>query len=248
MWVLCLPPGGGGAHMYRGWARRLPPVLGVAAAELPGHGSRGGEPLATDAEAIVGELARDVVPLLGRPVVLFGHSMGALLALDLGRRLRVDHDRRIVALVAAASGPPGHPATPVAGAGRTGPLLADQVRAWGGTAPDLMADDEYLGVLLQVLRADLDLMTARPDRTAPPLNCPVHVYLGAADETTPSEPTVAGWAVQSTVGHAVRVFPGGHFFIQDVEEDVLAGLLADADAAVGGRLVGPRHEPDRSPG
>lgn len=240
MWVLCLPPGGGGAHLYRGWARRLPSALGVAGVELPGHGSRGCEPLETDAEALVAKLARDVAPLFNRPVVLFGHSMGALLALDLARELRADHDRRIAALVAAASEPPGHPGAPVAGDVGTDRLLADQVRAWGGTAPDLMADQEYLGELLRVLRADLDLMAARPNRPAPPLDCPVHVYLGAADETAPSEPTVAGWAAQSAVGHAVRVFPGGHFFVRDAEEEVLAGLLADADAVVGGRLVAPR--------
>ena len=237
MWVLCVPPAGGAAHLYRGWASRLPPALGVAAVTLPGRGSRGGEPLAADAEAVVAELAHYVAPLFDRPVVIFGHSMGALLALDLARGLSADGARRVAALVVAASEPPGHPPTPIPATDR---VLADQVRTWGGTVPELMADEEYLGEMLRVLRADLDLVATRRDRPAPPLNCPVHVYLGEADVATPVEPTVAGWAAQTAVGHAIRVFPGGHFFVQDVEDDVLAGLLADADAAVGGRLVGPR--------
>ncbi|NEB80452.1 alpha/beta fold hydrolase, partial [Streptomyces sp. SID14478] len=83
MWLLCLHPGGGEARLFKEWAGRLPEEIGVAALELPGRGGRKGEPWAADVEEAVGAFADAAAPLLERPVMLYGHSMGAVLALDL---------------------------------------------------------------------------------------------------------------------------------------------------------------------
>lgn len=240
MWLLCLPPAGGAGHLFRDWADLLPAALGVAALELPGHGTRAAEPLADDVAALTAELARDAVPLTDRPVVLFGHSMGAILAFDVARALRRTRHRRPAALIVAASEPPD---APTATAEPSDDQLADWLRDWGGTAPELLADPEYLATLLTVLRGDLAMMARRVRHAEPPLDCPLHVYLGADDPTV--DPT--GWADHTTAAHTTDVFPGGHFFVQQSADRVLAALVAHVDAAVGGRLprtpVGRRTNP-----
>lgn len=235
MWLLCLPPGGAGAHLYRDWAARLPVALGVAALEPPGRGARSGEPPALDERALIAEFAADCRPLLGRPVVLYGHSMGALLALDLARQLRADRGWRPAALIAAASEPPDAPPVGVA-ADATPQELVQQLRAWGGTADELLADPEYLAEVVPVLRADLAMMAGRVEYAQSPLSCPVHVYLGADDDAVDATAAAEGWARQTDAGHSVRVFPGGHFFPAQAPDELIAAITDDADAAVGGLL------------
>jgi pyochelin biosynthesis protein PchC len=237
MWLLCLPPGGGGAHLYRPWADRLPPVLGVAAIELPGHGSRAAEPAATDVAVLVEALARDVAPLSGRPVVVFGHSMGAVLAFDLVHRLTGTPGWRPVALVCAASESPDAPPESELADDVSPDALTARLSAWGGTAPELLDDTDYLTEMVPVLRGDLAMMARREHGTPAPLDLPVHVHLGAEDGTVDAERAETGWAAQTTAGHHVRTFPGGHFFVRESVDEVLAALLAVADAAVGGQLL-----------
>ncbi len=83
---------------YRGW--------NALALDLPGHGRSGGE-LPTSIAALADWLW-ELIKLLDAPAVsLVGHSMGALIGLELAAR----HRRRIagLALLGAAARMPVHP-------------------------------------------------------------------------------------------------------------------------------------------
>jgi len=190
MWLVCLPSGGGSAHGFRSWSGGLPATLGMAALELPGHGSRAMERPARNAGELVAALAADLAPLLSWPVIFFGHSMGAILALDVTRALRASHGWRPSALVVAASSPPDK--FPAAAVPLSDNELAVMLRGWNGTSDELFADSAYLAEILATLRADLELMTARVHRDEAPLDCPIHVYLGSDDATVNVEAAVTG--------------------------------------------------------
>ncbi|WP_327701912.1 alpha/beta fold hydrolase [Streptomyces decoyicus] len=236
MWLLCLPPGGGSARLFKDWAGLLPEGLGVAALELPGHGSRLAEPAATNIESAVAELADAVTPLLERPVMLFGHSMGAVLALDLAYELRTRRGWKPVALVAAASEPPERQRVPEASPDASDEELVTWLRGLGGTSEELLTSREFLAEMLPALRADLRLVAGRTERAQPPLGCPLHVYLGEQDLSVDGPASERCWATLTTGKQLSRSFPGGHFFVQESTGPVLAALAEDADAAVGGRL------------
>lgn len=239
MWLLCLPPAGSVTRMFQSWPEGLPEGLGVAALELPGRGGRTGGPRAETVDEVVAELARAAAPLFDRPVVLFGHSMGAILAFDLARALRAGHGRRPRALIAAASEAPDQPLGSQGAATAPDEQLLGWLRKWGGTSEELLTSPEFVTEVLPMLRGDLALIEARVHRDEPPLDCPVRVYLGALDATVDGPAAEAGWARQTTAARPARVFPGGHFFVQESTGRVLAALAEDADAAVGGHLLGP---------
>jgi pimeloyl-ACP methyl ester carboxylesterase len=60
--------------------------VGVLAVDLPGHGRSDGPP-ATSVEAIADQLAAGLEPLGTPRLLLAGHSMGSLIALELARRM-----------------------------------------------------------------------------------------------------------------------------------------------------------------
>jgi medium-chain acyl-[acyl-carrier-protein] hydrolase len=89
--MFCFPHAGGSALIFRQWAELLPPTVQVISVELPGRGSRLREPSFLSLPALVNELEEVILPLLDKPFVFFGHSMGAVIAFELTRALRRRH-------------------------------------------------------------------------------------------------------------------------------------------------------------
>lgn len=86
--LICLPFAGGGANSYREWPTYLPEHVEVVPVQLPGRENRFDEPAIDAADLLAGRLLEGLVSYLDRPFALFGHSMGALIAFELARRLR----------------------------------------------------------------------------------------------------------------------------------------------------------------
>lgn len=84
MRLFCLPHSGASAMAYNRWRRSLPEWLHVRALELPGRGMRMDEPLQCDIKRLAHQLADEISPELDRPFAIFGHSLGGLLAFELG--------------------------------------------------------------------------------------------------------------------------------------------------------------------
>src|SRR6266852_5398189 len=82
--LICFPHAGGSASFFRDWGNHLPEseVYGVC---YPGRAERIDEPPPTDLRQLAGEIAAAVEPLSDRPIALFGHSMGGIVALETAR-------------------------------------------------------------------------------------------------------------------------------------------------------------------
>ncbi|SFW72917.1 thioesterase II family protein [Amycolatopsis australiensis] len=228
--VLCLPPAGGSARPYRRWAGLLPGHVGVVAVELPGHGDRLTETPIDDLPTLIQGMLPEVRTLLDRPLVVFGHSMGALVAAELCRALLVEREWRPLLLVAAGCMSPDRPSVPDYVTRMTDEGILDFLTKVGGTPPDILANDEYLGMIRPVVRADLEAIAHRDVDASPRLGCAVRAYLGADDPRVDAE-QAAGWAIESDGDFGMCTFPGGHFFVQDHVETVLSRLrrgLAEA--------------------
>ncbi|MBT2458012.1 AMP-binding protein [Streptomyces sp. ISL-86] len=80
--VVCFPHAGGSAPYFRDWHTDLPPEVEVHAVQYPGRGDRLRDPLVDDARRMADLAMEALAPLLDRPVALFGHSLGAILAYE----------------------------------------------------------------------------------------------------------------------------------------------------------------------
>ncbi|TXC99830.1 alpha/beta fold hydrolase [Streptomyces sp. ISID311] len=232
--LVCLPHAGGTAGPYAAWGSGLPDDVELCAVQYPGREDRLSEPPAGDLQSLVAGVCTALLPLTDRPLVLFGHSFGAVVAYEAARRLTAwgaAPDHLVVSGRRAPSLPPR-------GDMHTRPddeLVAELVRL-GGTRGEVLADPAVRSVYLPAVRADFKLAETYHRPATPPLACPVTVVMGETD-TEVDDAQAGAWAAHTTGPFALRTFPGGHFYFTPRREPVLR-LLADVTrtaAAAGAR-------------
>lgn len=223
--LYCFPYAGGNASAFMGWQDALPGHVEVCGVQLPGRGARFGEAPFRDLVTLADALAPVIQRSIDRPFALLGHSLGALVAFEVARRL-------------AASGAPRPRHLHVSGShaprfrdpSRDYHRLADDklvevLRDYNGTPREVLADRELVAMLLPSIRADFEL--AETYRYQPPANLeiPVTAFAGR-EETRSSLDQVSGWAQETTGAFEQVWFEGGHFFIHEQRQQVLAQLAS----------------------
>ncbi len=217
--VVCLPHAGGAAPFFHPMSKALSPTVDVLAVQYPGRQDRMAEPALRTIEELADGVTQALLAWLDLPVVLFGHSMGATLAYEVGLRLESR----------------GTPAEAVVISGRRAPSrlvneqvhlqdddgLLSEIEGLAGTDPKVLRDPELRELFLPALRADYTAVeTYRP--SPGPLAAPIHAHTGDADPHAPVD-DVQAWSSHTTGDFTLTTYPGGHFYL--VEH---AAALTDA--------------------
>jgi medium-chain acyl-[acyl-carrier-protein] hydrolase len=222
--LFCFPYAGGGAAMFRDWARALPDEVGVYGIQLPGRESRMLEPAIGELGAVLAQLQPAILPYLNVPFAFFGHSMGAVMSWELARSLKAAGRATPVHLFVSGSRP-----LPVAELWLTGfesfsdAELADEMRKLNGTPEEVMADADLLSLVLPGFRSDLSLLAKYRYQPGESLDCPATVFGGDQDPVVPAD-ELGGWAELTTGDVQVRVLAGDHFFLLPAQADMLTTI------------------------
>jgi surfactin synthase thioesterase subunit len=242
--IFCFPYAGGSAAGYLDWQEDVGDVARLVAVRLPGRGPRADEPAPPDlaglADVTAGAIMRYLDGDTHRPVVLFGHSFGALLAFETARRLdRLPGLRHLVASgCAAPSLLPSDYLRWAAGLDRR--AFAEAVGAFGGVRPEILADEDLQDLLLPDLRTDVVMMARYTYRPAPPLPAGVSLVNGRADQYV--EPAaLEPWRRECTSTPAHHWVDGGHFYFQQRPAAVVDVLRAAVMDGSGSRLPTGEH-------
>lgn len=233
-WVrlYCLPYAGGSAASYLGWVYRLPPGVELRPVELAGRGMRAGETPHLCASRLSAEIAAHIVqerdPL---PYVLFGHSMGGLLAYETAQELRGCGGPSPQSLViSSARSPDRWTRDPVQLHRASDAALVAMLREQGGTPTEFFDHPDLVARALPVLRADLQVCETYPDVVRPPLAVPIDVLAGR-DDGDIDEADLVGWRRRTSAECTVRWFDGGHFYYRESPDALLAALTAALSCA-----------------
>jgi medium-chain acyl-[acyl-carrier-protein] hydrolase len=202
---------GGSAAMYHPLSVGIPADWELLILDLPGRGKRHAEDLITTLPALVARVVEDVLPWLDVPVALFGHSLGAILAAEVGR----------------VCGRLGAPPVWVGVSGRVAPILQAQTRrlnvlddatllaevsALGGAPEHVFEIPELRERFLRIVRADIAVLESyQPARGRPMLGCPVTAFAGTSDDCAPPI-AMRPWVRETRGEFHQRLYAGGHFF------------------------------------
>lgn len=223
--LFCFPYAGGGTAVFRGWAERLPAWIGVCPARLPGRESRLAEPAFDRVEPLVEALFGVLREHLEAPYALFGHSLGALVAFELARRLEREGRPRPVALVVASARAPQFRLEPLLEAEPDEEAFIEELRRLGG-GEALLENEELRKLMLPVLRADCALARRYCYEPGPPLAVPIRAYAGSSDARL-DRAALEAWKDQTRSTFRLRFFAGGHFFLHCPEAEFLRALAED---------------------
>ncbi|WP_433399614.1 thioesterase II family protein [Streptomyces sp. CA-146814] len=210
--VICLPHAGGSANYFRPLATALPPTAEVLAVQYPGRMDRVNEPYVGDFEEMTERTLAAVGREVDRPVALFGHSMGALLAFQVAKRLEAEGVPPL-ALFASGARPPGRSLLPRHTRPRTDEELITDLALLNGTDERLLDNQEMRTLVLSALRADYRMLRSyRRDDSA--LACPLAALTGDDDPVVPVD-DAGGWSRHTTGAFGLHVFAGKHFYLAD---------------------------------
>jgi surfactin synthase thioesterase subunit len=229
--LVCFPYAGGTAKYFLPYARSLSTRSEVLAVQYPGRQERRHEASIDDLGELTRLVADALLPLTDRPVTFFGHSMGAALAFEVARTLESKGVVLSGLFVSGRRAPSRHRVE------RThlqdDRRLLDSVRALAGANARLPGFDAFARNALPLIRADYRAAETYRYVPGPALACPVIALTGDADPLA-SVDEVASWRAHTTGRFSLRVFTGGHFFLDEHRAGVVEVLAEHLTGAADG--------------
>lgn len=239
--LICLHHAGGGPSVFDHWVRTAPDGLDVIALELPKHPDIAGRRLYRSADDLVPILAEHVAERVTESgvdkqgdgnYVLFGQSMGGLLAYLVTRYFHERGGPLPKALAVASYAAPRIPWTDPTGPDAPDDVLVRRLHAIGGVPTWLVEHPGWLSPFLGLVRDDARLCGSYrhvPQSSRLPLS--VHVFGGNRDPLVPEE-SLHGWSeIADEV--TVKVLDGGHFLVSEDFGQLRRSVFG---LAIGGRV------------
>jgi surfactin synthase thioesterase subunit len=210
--LICFPHAGGAASFFRAWGTQLPEIE-VHAVCYPGRAARIHESPASDLRTLAGDIAGAIASLEGvdgAPLALFGHSMGAVVALETARTLEARGIAIAHLLVSGSrNGDRVDVEAPAASHDEHADAMVERLVELGGTDAEMAADPLFQELVLPYVRSDSQMFHAYMLRKTPRLTCPVTAIVGDVDVDADLRP----WAELTSSTFREYVVSGDHFYL-----------------------------------
>ncbi|MFF4606473.1 thioesterase II family protein [Streptomyces sp. NPDC001339] len=220
--LVCFPHAGGSAPFFFPVSAELSPVAEVLSVQYPGRQDRRAETSPGDIAAMADQVYAALRGrLTSRPTAFFGHSMGAMVAFEVARRLEADGGELTHLFASGRRAPSRYRAESVHRRDDDG--IVAELKLLSGTDASLLGDEELLRMILPAIRSDYTAVeTYRCDPGAA-IKAPITALTGDNDPRTTLE-EAEDWRAHTTGAFDLRVYPGGHFFLSSQAPAVLALL------------------------
>jgi medium-chain acyl-[acyl-carrier-protein] hydrolase len=223
--LFLFPYAGGAPTAFNKWSVAFPENVETWIAHYPGRGSRHNEPAIKDLHGLVEKIEDAIQPLLDRPFVFFGHSLGGMVAFEVARRLSRGDLPRPQSLFISACGAPDVPDPHPPIHALPGDEFIRSLEQLNGIPSEVAHHSELMQLLEPTLRADFEAIEKyQYTSDQQPLPTPI-VAFGGSDDPRVSRERLEGWASHTNAGFKLRYFSGDHFFINAARESVITSII-----------------------
>jgi surfactin synthase thioesterase subunit len=220
--LFCLPYAGGSAAVYREWQQRLPAWIRLVPLHMPGRGVRHAMRALHTWPELLDLLLDDAAPHLGAPFAIFGHSMGALIGFEFAHAIRKRHGVEPAWLGVSACKAPRRRQRELYWLSCPESEFIDEVRSLNGMPEELLANREFMELVLPFLRADFHLCGSYAYAQRASLDCPLLVLGGTHDREIAQEPgNLAAWSLETCGDFEQHAIDADHFFINTHRDAVI---------------------------
>jgi len=210
--IVCFPHAGGRAGTFASWQTGLDDAATVLAVRMPGREGRLDETAPQSVDDYADAAAKAVYELGDRPVVLFGHSLGAVVAFETARRLSNLGAPPQHLAVSGCAAPPLLPSARVRqAAALQGRQFAEAVAWFGGLPRDVVDDEDLREILLPGLIADFRMVADYRYRPGTLLRVPLTV-IGATSDPHVDEVSLERWHEVVDAAPRQYLVDGDHFY------------------------------------
>ena len=218
--LFCIPYAGGSAMAYTRWKKHLSSEIELYPLELSGRGRKIKMPFYDS----IHDAINDVFSMLEKelddtPYALFGHSMGSVIAYEVAHKINESGCQKPMHIFFSGRKAPD--------AKRDSNIhhlphdeFVEKVLDYGGMSKGLLAEKQLLDLMLPIIRNDIRIIeqynyVERPIK----LSCDTTVLYGKMDKMTIND--AIEWKKHTEGKCDIKCFGGGHFFINEYEEDVI---------------------------
>lgn len=229
VWI-CFPHAAGNGNYYRDV---LPADFSVLGIDYPGHGSRMHEALCTNMDRLLDDVEQMVVnqweKLEGKRIFFFGHSMGAVVAYEIAKRLE-EKQFSIEGLVISSKASPIYDFENQVSYQRNKDEVADLLRDFGGTPAEVLEHEELRELVMEILCADLNTLHSyqtlgvRTKKEVVPLKIPMYLLCGTEDVV--SAESMESWAYYTRFPCQILQLQGNHFYFME-SKSAFEAILQD---------------------
>ncbi|GAQ87479.1 Oleoyl-(acyl-carrier-protein) hydrolas [Klebsormidium nitens] len=236
--LACFPAAGTGAWVFNRFARDLPQDIEVLPIEYPGSGQRSLEKRHTSMQDIVQPCVAALLPVLAeKPVALFGHSLGAWIAFEVAHQLE-ERGVALKRLYACAERAP-HLSAVSYDVDPTTFHVLDEPAFWHAFErryglPRALQTEVARRFAYPRLRADLEVFETYVPSTSRRLDCDL-VAIGAESDPRYTPDQISAWRQHTAGAFEERWFAGGHQFVREDPETLLAYLKEDLARTIQGQ-------------
>jgi surfactin synthase thioesterase subunit len=217
--LFCFHYAGSGGSIFRPWRKWLSEQIELVAVQLPGRETRWDEPLLHSMKMVTEPLTDALLPLLDKPFAFFGHSTGAAISFELTRELRRREMSQPKLLIMSGQNAPAIKPE-VIRHGLSDREFTEVIRNCNGTPDVVLTNPGLLELLLPRIRADGALYETYCYEQQAPMDSRIVVFHGFEDKLV-SSVGLDGWRTETKHSFDRYTFPGGHFYLHEVEEDVV---------------------------
>lgn len=181
----------------------------VIVLELPGRGRRFRENLLTDFNAAALDIYEQMTARLNSsPFLIYGHSMGAYLALRICNLLESNGKFPECIIVSGNAGPGINNKKQLHL--MENKMFIEEVQKLGGVPDDFSENEELLDLFEPILRADFKIAECNQLELEPAVRAPLFAVMGSMEEEVEQ---IENWARFTRSQFQYEILEGDHFFI-----------------------------------
>ncbi|NET53840.1 MAG: thioesterase [Merismopedia sp. SIO2A8] len=147
-----------GSSIFRFWHRELTSNVELCPIELPGRENRIREKPISNLEVLTEKLVEIFLPHSEQPFALFGHSMGALIAYELARKLQQKNINPVYLFVSGRQAPNIPELYPPFHLLPDAEFIEKLTNIYPSMPDAVLKEEELMQLFLPVLRADFALV------------------------------------------------------------------------------------------
>ncbi len=223
--IYCFPFAGAGVSAFRGWFDAFDEGVEVCCIRPPGRETRHREASISNVVDLAQGIAGEMMGGLDRPYLLYGHSLGSLVAFETARLLRSWGAPLPEYLLVGASRSPQLPRIhpPIDRHLSDEEFFREVHRRYDSVPRQILDDAEIRELVAPGLRADIHAFETYCYRESTPIESPICAFGGTMDPFV-SPQALDAWRAHTAGAFTLEMVPGGHLFLQTAQVHMVSSI------------------------